>query len=116
MFLKIFSTFANPKIWKKTRLSHEEEQRIIDTFNRHEAVEDFSVVLSYDQIREKNYSFSAGQYFEVKIEYSDITPDAFKAKMDGFTQNLDNLFAESARLEKEIKKQLASLTYENHTD
>jgi len=97
---------------KKTLLSHAEEQRIIDTFNRHEAVEDFSVVLSYDQIREKNYSFSAGQYFEVKIEYSDITPAEFQAKMDGFTQNLDSLFVESARLEKEIKKQLGSLRYE----
>ncbi len=97
---------------QKTLLSHAEEQRIIDTFNRHEAVEDFSVVLSYDQIREKNYSFSAGQYFEVKIEYSDITPAEFQTKMDGFTQNLDSLFAESARLEKEIKKQLGSLRYE----
>lgn len=96
---------------QKTLLSHEEEQRIIDTFNRHEAVEDFSVVLSYEQIREKNYSFSAGQYFEVKIDYTDITPDEFAAKMNGFTQNLDALFAESHTLETEIKQQSASLTY-----
>lgn len=96
---------------QKTLLSPEEEQRIIDTFNRHEAVEDFSVVVSYDQIRDKNYSFSAGQYFEVRIEYMDITPAEFKAKMDGFAQNLDGLFAESARLEKEIKKQLGGLQY-----
>jgi type I restriction enzyme M protein len=75
-------------------------------------VEDFAVVLSYDQIREKNYSFSAGQYFEVKIEYSDITPAEFQAKMGDFTQNLDSLFAESARLEGEIRKQLGGLKYE----
>ena len=48
------------------------EQTIINTFNKHEAVEDFTVVVSYEQIAEKNYSFSAGQYFEVKIEYTDI--------------------------------------------
>ena len=61
-------------------LSDQEEQQIIDMFNRHEAVEDFLMVLSYEQIAEKNYSFSAGQYFEVKIEYTDITANEFKPK------------------------------------
>ena len=97
---------------QKTLLSDQEEQKIIDTFNRHEAVEDFSVVLSYEQISEKNYSFSAGQYFEVKIEYTDITADEFKNKMDGFKSNLSNLFAESKSLETEIQKQLEGLRYE----
>jgi len=97
---------------QKTLLSEQEEQKIIDTFNRHEAVEDFSVVLSYEQIAEKNYSFSAGQYFEVKIEYTDITAQEFKAKMDGFKNNLSNLFAESRSLENEIQKQLEGLRYE----
>ena len=41
---------------QKTLLSHDEEQRIINTFNNHEAVEDFTVVVSYEQIKEKNYS------------------------------------------------------------
>jgi type I restriction enzyme M protein len=97
---------------QKTLLSDAEEQQIIDTFNRHEAVEDFSVVLSYEQIAEKNYSFSAGQYFEVKIEYTDITADEFKTKMDGFKSNLSSLFAESKILETEIQKQLEGLRYE----
>ncbi len=97
---------------QKTLLSDQEEQKIIDTFNRHEAVEDFSVVLSYEQIAEKNYSFSAGQYFEVKIEYTDITADEFKTKMDGFKGNLSKLFAESKSLETEIQKQLKGLRYE----
>lgn len=96
---------------QKTLLSDAEEQRIIDTFNRHEAVEDFSVVLSYEQIQEKNYSFSAGQYFDVKIDYVDISPAEFASKMTNFTQNLDALFAESRTLEEEIKEQLASLRF-----
>lgn len=94
---------------QKTLLSPEEEQRIINTFNNHEAVEDFTVVVSYEQIKEKNYSFSAGQYFEVKIEYTDITPDEFEAKMKAFQSNLDNLFSESKELEKEIQQQLNGL-------
>lgn len=97
---------------QKTLLSGEEEQKIIKTFNKHEAVEDFTVVVSYEQIAEKNYSFSAGQYFDVKIEYTDITPEEFAAKMEGFKSNLDELFAESKTLEKEIQKQLNGLKYE----
>jgi type I restriction enzyme M protein len=97
---------------QKTLLSHEEEQKIINTFNKHEAIEDFTVVVSYDQIKEKNYSFSAGQYFEVKIEYTDISPAEFETKMNSFKTNLDSLFAESKTLEKEIQKQLNGLKYE----
>ena len=97
---------------QKTLLSDAEEQLIIETFNRHEAKEDFTVVVSYEQIKEKNYSFSAGQYFEVKIEYTDITPSEFETKMNGFKTNLESLFAESKTLKKEIQKQLNGLKYE----
>ena len=97
---------------QKTVLSAEEEQRIIDVFNTKQAEEDFSVVVSYDDIAAKNYSLSAGQYFDVKIEYTDITPEEFAEKMAGFTNNLEVLFKESAQLEVEIKTQLAGLRYE----
>ena len=53
---------------QKTVLTKAEEQQIIDVFNAKEAVDDFSVVVSYDDIKNKNYSLSAGQYFEVKFE------------------------------------------------
>jgi type I restriction enzyme M protein len=96
----------------KTLLSEAEEDRIIATFNEKEAVEDFSVVVSYTDIAAKNYSLSAGQYFDVKIEYSDLTPAQFAEKMQGFTDRLDGLFRESSGLEREIKKQLAGLQYE----
>lgn len=97
---------------QKTLLSPDEENLIIDTFNRHEAKEEFSVVVSYEAIAEKNYSFSAGQYFDVKIEYVDITHEEFEEKMSGFTNRLSTLFDESKSLEKEIKKQLEGLKYE----
>lgn len=96
---------------QKTLLSAEEEERIISTFKLNQSADDFAVAVSYEQIKDKNYSFSAGQYFDVKIEYTDITPKQFTAKMDGFKQNLDALFAESKELEKEIKKQLGGLKY-----
>ncbi len=97
---------------QKTLLSVEEEELIIKTFNEHKAAEDFTVVVSYEQIKEKNYSLSAGQYFDVKIEYTDITPKEFAAKMASYRKNLEHLLGESKELEREIKKQLAGLKYE----
>ncbi len=97
---------------QKTVLSSEEEEKIIKTFISKEVVEDFSVLVSYDDIEAKNYSLSAGQYFEVKIEYIDITQDEFTTKMKGFESNLVDLFEESKSLEKEIQNNLKSLNYE----
>jgi type I restriction enzyme M protein len=97
---------------QKTLLSTEEEQQIIETFNRHEAIEDFSITVGHDEIKSKNYSLSAGQYFDVKIEHTEITPKEFTRKMQSFTQNLDELFNQSHELEAEIKKQLAGLKYD----
>jgi len=96
---------------QKTLLSEAEENHIIDTFNCKRAVQDLSVLVSYHDIATKNYSLSAGQYFEVRIEYSELTPAQFASKMQGFTDNLDALFKTSAGLEQDIKKQLAGLRY-----
>ena len=97
---------------QKTLLSEAEEDCIIAAFNFKEVVEHFSVVVNYDDIAAKNYSLNAGQYFEVKIEYVDLTAAQFAAKLQGFTGNLHKFFKESAGLEQEIKKQLSELRYE----
>lgn len=97
---------------QKTLLSPQEEQHIIETFNAHKAVEDFAVVVSYEQIKEKNYSLSAGQYFEVKVNYVSITPKEFKARMGSHSKSIDELFKESKFLENEIKKYLSALINE----
>ncbi|MGU4847748.1 type I restriction-modification system subunit M [Escherichia coli] len=97
---------------QKTVLTECEEKRICEAFNNKWSEEDFSVVVSYDDIAAKNYSFSAGQYFDVKIEYTDMTPEQFAAKMKGFTENLNNLFEQSRELEVQIKMQMADIKYE----
>lgn len=97
---------------QRTVLTREEEAKIVDTFNNKIAVEDLSVVVSKDEVIAKNYSFSAGQYFEIKIEYVAITPEEFTEKMQGFETNLQQLFTESADLEKQILENLKKLKYE----
>ncbi len=96
---------------QRTVLSDVEENEIIATFNEKKVVDDLSVVVSYDEIAKKNYSLSAGQYFEVKIEYEEITTNEFEIKMNGFKSNLKGLFEESKGLEKEILEQLESLNF-----
>ena len=68
---------------QRTVLTRDEEQRIIDVFNFRDVEDDFSVAVSYDDIKAKNYSLSAGQYFEVKIEYVDITAEAVCREDEG---------------------------------
>lgn len=94
---------------QKTVLTADEERKICDTFTQKKAVDDFSVVVSYDAIQAKNYSLSAGQYFDVKIDYVDISADEFTQKMADFQTNLDELFAQSATLEQQIKANLKHL-------
>ena len=97
---------------QKTVLSSEEEQKIVDAFISSEPIEDFSVVVSFDEIKEKNYSFSAGQYFEIKIEYIDISKEEFEERMKRYETNLHKYFTESKELENEILQKVGNLKYE----
>jgi type I restriction enzyme M protein len=97
---------------QRTVLTPAEESRIIEAMNEKKPEADFSVVVSADDIRNKNYSFSAGQYFDVKIEYVDITAEEFNSKMNTYQANLKLYFKEGAELEKQILEQLKSLKYE----
>lgn len=97
---------------QRTVLSDEEQQQIIDVFNAREQVDDLSVIVSSDDIKAKNYSFSAGQYFEIKIEHVDITVEEFEQKMREHQQKLDEMFAEGAGLSEELQARLGSLRHE----
>lgn len=97
---------------QRTVLSLEEISKIIDTFNTGKAENDFSVAVSYSDIEDKKLSFSAGQYFEVKIEYVELTNQEFIGKMGGFISRLDEMFAKSHSLEDEIKSQMKRVEYE----
>lgn len=70
------------------------------------------MVVSYDENKQKNYFRSAGQFFEVKIDYVDIVAEEFEANMKGIEDKLNYLFAESIELEKEIQNNLKGLNFE----
>lgn len=97
---------------QKRRLRDDEIDKIVETFLNKEAVEDFSVAVTYDEIIEKKYSLSAGQYFDVKIEYVELTPDEFTKKMLAYSIKLQEYFDEGNKLQSEIIEQLKKVKYE----
>ena len=70
--------------------------------------------VTYEQIAEKNYSLSAGQYFEVKIEFVELSQEAFEQRMTAYADRLEKLFAEGKALESEIEKRLGELKYKKN--
>ncbi|ARU18910.1 HsdM family class I SAM-dependent methyltransferase [Ligilactobacillus salivarius] len=97
---------------QKTVLSNSEEQQIIDSFVNKEAIEDFSIAVKLVDVKARNYSLSAGQYFPVKIEYMKMTPEEFTEKMVFYQDKLDELFNKGKELEDDIKSNLMNLNFE----
>lgn len=97
---------------QKCRLRTDEIDKIVDTFTKKEIVDDFSVTVSYDDIIEKKYSLAAGQYFEMKIDYVELSEDEFSKKMNEYQMSLEALFTKGTSLQKEILEQLKRVKYE----
>ena len=97
---------------QKRRLRAEAINKIITAFRNKKSIDDFSVVVTYDEIKEKNYSLSAGQYFDVKIKYIDLTHEEFQIQMNKFISELETLFKEGNNLQSEIVKQLKKVKYD----
>lgn len=95
---------------QKTVLSADEIDKIINTFINRDVIEDFSVKVTYEQITEKNYSFSAGQYFDVKIEYVEITQEEYNKMIEDFNVDFAKYVEETKKFQENIKKQLGGLS------
>lgn len=96
---------------QKTVLRPDEVKKIENTFINQDILEDFSVSVTYEQIAEKNYSLSAGQYFEVKIEYVELSQEDFNKRMVAYATKLDELFAEGKNLEESIKRNIGEIKH-----
>lgn len=97
---------------QKTVLEQDEIEKIIQTFNSITTLDGFSVVVNYSDIEKRNLSFSAGQYFEVKIEYSEFTKEEFEKILKIHKQNISSLFEEGHEIEKEIAAVMERLDYD----
>ena len=96
---------------QKTQLRDAEIEQIVKTFKAKDEVDDFSKVVTFEDIKQKKYSLSAGQYFDIKIEYVDITEEEFNSRMQQHQQQLQQMFEESHSLEQDIMEQLKKLKF-----
>ena len=94
---------------QRTKLLDSEIETIIQTFLNGVPVEGLCSCPSYKEISKKNYSLSAGQYFDFKITYNDIDAVTFKKNMKGFEESLNQCFSQGLELEKEIRQQFKKI-------
>ena len=95
-------------------LQQDDIARIADTFEKYRqgTLEDeagFCAVKTIDDIKAQDFILTPGRYVGIAEQEDDGEP--FDEKMQRLTSELSSLFAESHRLEYEIKKQLGSIGF-----
>lgn len=96
---------------QKVVLSSPELDLITSTFISQIEKDDFSIFVTYKQVSQKNYSFSAGQYFEVKIQYENLTEQEFSQTINKMNDNLINLNKRAKSLDEDIQNIIKDLLY-----
>lgn len=96
----------------RTFLAQEEIDTIVETFNKKDAIDAFSVVVSHDDIKDKGYTLSAGQYFDVQVEYSDITNEEFLERISNLKATISSLQSRDIDVYSELSIQLNKLNFE----
>lgn len=97
---------------QRTILSSDDEKYIIDVFKKKKKIDNFSVVVSNERIKQRKYSYSAGHYFDLKVEFEEISDEEFLEKVSTYSTNLDNYFTIGNKLEKEIKQWIEVFKHE----
>ena len=95
-----------------TMLRDEDIDQIIDAYRNKRETQDFSVKVPYENIKQKKYSFSAGQYFAVKSEHIEISEDDFYLALSEYESYILNSQSEIEKLNQSIIEQLKELHYE----
>lgn len=97
---------------KKRRLRDFEIEQIVEAFRGRMNVEALSIVVNYPEIQEKNYSLSAGQYFDIRINYSPLTVDEFELFLQDHKHRLELLMNESDTLRAQLFDGLDNLRFD----
>ena len=93
-------------------MAEHEIEEIVDILSNRRIIEGISVFADIADIKRRNYSFSAGSFFEAKIEYEDITVEQFNEKLSGYMTELEELMHESEKSHQELLVVLGSVRYD----
>ncbi len=97
---------------KKTRLREDDINLILETFQNKTQKSDFCALVSFDEIREKNYSLNPGQYFTIEDTSEKISQAEFEKLMQQYSSELTSLFDESQSLQQDILETLKGVRFE----
>ena len=100
---------------KLRELTEEDIAKIADTYNAYadgtlEAVKGFCAVVTTEEIAKQDYILTPGRYVGIEEQQEDGEP--FEEKMARLTGELSELFAQSHKLEAEIRQKLGAIGYE----
>lgn len=96
---------------KKRRLNTQEIDKIVDTFVHRKKIQNFSAVVTYDEIAQKKYSLSAGQYFSVITKYKLPLENEYYDKMAALHRELDDNVSELLQTNKALTALQSELSY-----
>ena len=100
---------------KHRDFTEDDINKLADTFTAFqegtlEDVAGFCAAVETEEIAKQDYILTPGRYVGIEEEEDDGEP--FEEKMDRLTKELSGLFAESHKLEEEIRKNLGAIGYE----
>ena len=104
------------KVATSTALNQADIQKVADTFHAwqqgvgYEDVKGFCFSASLDDVRKHEHVLTPGRYVGAEAQADD--GEAFADKMARLTAQLAEKFAESAKLQGEIKQNLAGIGYD----
>lgn len=96
---------------QKTVLSKTDLEFIIECFNSKKITSEISVLTELEEIKNKNYSLSAGQYFKINLKYEKMTVQEFNKKTREFEENMGELLAIDSKLTNSLLESIKKIKY-----
>ena len=97
---------------QKTVLRSTDIEKILTSYTSKKQIDGFSIAVTYEDLKTKDYSFNPAIYFDIKIDYEDISPEEFSKRINESLAKLDDFANESEILKNQIANNLLNLDYE----
>ncbi len=97
---------------QRTLLNELDVDKIVSYFKNRTEEDGFSILVDNDQIKQNNYSFSAGQYFAAKVSFIEISKEEFEQRISSYSEKMNQYYEVNKKLQKELTEKLKGLRYE----
>ena len=98
---------------QKTILPDNCSKKIVDYFINGVEEDGFSVIVDYDKIANRGYKYSAGQYFNITINYEELSNKDYYEMISDDINKIGELINENDVLNKQLMNCLEGLKNEN---